>query len=309
MTHPRRRPSRLGRLFVIAIVLVAVAGVVGTAAVYFDVAGMRGRASRLAHRIEWAFNPTPAPPDRPIEADVVVTPKPSVEPTATPTLAPGQTAAPTPAPTPTPQRVAVDVNLVTDDPATHFITEIDHEWCAVAATQMVLALHGKAPLTEGFQRQLAGRIDEWESSRDSRNGGWGPTAMTLALAAYGVPGYEVRTYETRQDAMSDAARAIETTHAPVILLTWRGAHSWVMTGFRADADPLLFDDARMSGTYILDPWYPRVSSIWGASDKPGTFEDLSRMRDNYLPWRRPEGSYPGRDGMFLAVVPTQAATP
>jgi len=106
--------------------------------------------------------------------------------------------------------------------------------------------------------------------------------------------------------MADGARAIETTHSPVVLMTWRGAHSWVMTGFRADGDPLLFDDARISGIYLLDPWYPRISSIWGPADPPGTFEDLDRMKTNYLPWRRPEGSYPDRDGLFLAVVPTEA---
>jgi hypothetical protein len=32
------------------------------------------------------------------------------------------------------------------------------------------------------------------------------------------------------------------------------------------------------------------------------------MRRNYLPWDRPEGNYPGRDGRFLAVVPTLPLT-
>ena len=79
---------------------------------------------------------------------------------------------------------------------------------------MVLEIHGKAPLTLAFQKQLASRIGEWESRRDSHNGGWGPSAMVAALEAYGVPGYEVRAYETRGDALYDAARAIEKTRAP-----------------------------------------------------------------------------------------------
>src|SRR4051794_38487904 len=253
MTLPaRHRRGLLPRLLVAAVLVIGVLAVVGTAAVAFDVAGARGRASRLIARVELFLDP---PPDRPTR-DVRTTPRPSAQATATPTLAPGQTARPTPAVTPMPQRAAVDVNLLTDDPKDHFITEIDHEWCAVAATQMVLAMHGKAPLTEAFQNDLAGQIDRWESRQDSRNGGWGPTAMTLALADGGVPGYEVRAYETRQDAMSDAARAIEATRAPVILVAWRGAHAWVMTGFRASADPLMFDDAKVTGTYILDPWFP-----------------------------------------------------
>ena len=197
----------------------------------------------------------------------------------------------------------MDVTLLRH-PERWFISEEDNEWCAVAGTQIVLAIHGKAELTVAFQKTLASRIGEWESRRDSHNGGWGPSAMVAALEAYGVPGYQVRAYENRQDAMRDAALAISELHAPVILLTWRGAHTWVMTGYRADADPTVFPDARISGTYILDPWYPRDSSLWGRSDPPGTFQDLAEMRRNYLVWRRPEGSYADRDGLFIAVLPT-----
>ena len=39
--------------------------------------------------------------------------------------------------------------------------------------------------------------------------------------AYGVDGYEVRAYETRAQALRDAAKAISRFHAPVILLAWR----------------------------------------------------------------------------------------
>jgi hypothetical protein len=77
-----------------------------------------------------------------------------------------------------------------------------------------------------------------------------------------------------------------------------------MTGFRSDADPAIFSDATVAGAYIVDPWYPRVSSIWGPSDPPGTFQDKAEMIRNYLAWKRPEGHYPARDGLFISVVPT-----
>ena len=103
--------------------------------------------------------------------------------------------------------------------------------------------------------------------------------------------------------MRGAAEAISETGHAAILLAWRGAHAWVMTGYRADADPTIFRNATIKGAYILDPWYPRVSSIWGPSDRPGVFQDRSEMRRNFLPWRRPEGRYPSRDGRFLVLVP------
>jgi hypothetical protein len=270
---------------------------------------VREKVQGAIRRVELLVDP---PPDRVIAAAVRVTPEPEELPdevlTPAPTIAPslgaGATPPPTPSPTPQPQRVKVDVSIL-KKPARWFITELDKEWCAVAASQMVIAIHGKGDLSESFQRELAGRIDEWESRRDSRNGGWGPSAMVKALEAYGVEGYEVRAYETRASALKDAAKAISTYHAPVILLAWRGAHAWVMTGYRADADPLVFRKVTVSGAYVLDPWYPRNSSIWGQSDPPGAYQNAAEMRRNFLPWKRPEGRYPDRDGLYLAVVPTQ----
>jgi hypothetical protein len=291
--------------------LVAVFVLVALSAVAVDAFEVREKLSNLERKIELFVDP---PPDRAIQAAVRVTPEPdegesvdeeSTEPTASPSLEAGETAPPAPSATPRPQKVKVDVNLL-KKPDKWFITQLDKESCAVAGTQIVLALHGKGSLSESFQQEIESRIDEWESRRDSLNGGWGPAAMVNALEAYGVHGYEVRAYDTRGLALRDAAKAISKYHAPVILLSWRGAHTWVMTGYRADADPLVFKSAKVSGAYILDPWYPRVSSIWGASDPPGGYQDAAEMRRNYLPWKRPEGHYPDRDGLFISVVPTQA---
>ena len=302
---PVQRRRRIPWIPIVAALVLALA-VISASAVTFDVGGVGTRFENLQDRVGLILDP---PPDRPIDEEILSTPPP-IDPTAAPTMSlePGQTPPPTPAPTPKPPREPVDVDIL-EDPDAAFIHQQDHDWCAVAGTQMVLAMHGQAAVTKGYQEQLASRIGEWESRRDSRNGGWGPAAMQAALEANGVPGYEVRAYASRQDALVDGARAIQATGAPVILLTWRGAHTWIMTGFRADADPSVFANAAIEGVYILDPWYPDVSSIWGPSDKPGNLEDMGEMRRNYLPWERPEGDYPSRDGLFLAVVPTQPVAP
>jgi hypothetical protein len=211
-------------------------------------------------------------------------------------------------PKPTPVRAPVDVDIVDDHKAV-FAHELKVTWCSPAGVQMALAVLGRGNTSQAFQRELQGRVHEWESYKDSHNGGWGPSAMALALDVYGAKGYEVRAYQSRQGALRDGAKAIERTGSPVILLAWRGAHTWVMTGFRADADPAAFADARISGAYILDPWYPDVSSIWGPSDPPGTFQNDAEMVRNYLKWKRPEGKYPDRDGLYIAVVPTVVVKP
>jgi hypothetical protein len=310
-SRPRRRRRSIRWFAVFALLVGAAAAPLAGST---DAFGAGHLFERAVARID-RFIAGPVP-DRPTDGTVLVTSPPlTAAPTATPTPKPRATGAtasstpePTPVPTPTPARVPVDVDIASD-PEAVFAHELKDTWCAPAGVQMTLAFLGLADTSHEFQRELQARVREWESYGDSHNGNWGPSAMTLALEAYGAPGYEVRGYETRGLALRDAAVAIETTHAPVILLAWRGAHTWVMTGFRADADPAVFRDATVEGAYVLDPWYPWVSSIWGPSDPPGTFQDSAEMQRNYLRWKRPEGHYPERDGLFIAVVPTVPVIP
>lgn len=310
------QPPDLGqgrrRRVVVGVVLVVLLGLsLGVAAIATDTLGVGQRWESVLARVD-RFLAGPVP-DRPTPGTVRVTDPPATEPPPTPVPAtgspdPGATPAPTPEPTPAPVREAVDIR-VTDDPEAFFASEIHKDWCSPAGVQMVLALHGLVDTSDRVQNEIAGRVREWEARSDSLNGKWGPSAMALALDAYGAPGYEVRAFESRQGALRDSARAIQATGAPVILLTWRGAHTWVMTGFRADADPTIFRDAHIKGTYILDPWYPRISSLWGPSDPAGAFQNEAEMERNFLKWRRPEGRYPERDGLYITVAPTIAITP
>jgi len=311
-----RRPRRRLRVVALGLVAVLLAGsITAMGAVWTNAFGAGDRFANLLDRIDLIIDP---PPDRPIAPTQLSTPRPIARATAAPTAVPTPTPAsspvagvtsppstPTPAPTPepTPRREPVAMR-VTQTPVSLFNSQITKDWCAPAGVQMTLSVLGLAPATNAFQEELVDRAHEWESRRDSLNGGWGPAAMVQALEAYGARGYEIRAYGRRSDALLDAARAMGETQAPAILLAWRGAHTWVMIGYRATADPLVFEDAKITGAYILDPWYPRVSSIWGASDPPGTFQDEAEMERNFLQWKRPEGKYPDRDGKWIVVIPT-----
>jgi hypothetical protein len=289
----------------LAIAIVTVMSITGFAAVRTNALGTGDRFDRLMARIGTVIHPAP---DRPTLPTIVVTPEPAASrtPAPTPALVADLPASPDPTatPTPAPRRVPVDMTIVRNHDAV-FSSQLTEKMCAVAGTQMVLTILGLGDPSAEFQNGLAGRIGEWEAWDDSHNGGWGPAAIAQALAAYGARGYEVRAYQSRGHALQDAAVALTRTGKPVVLLPWWGAHTWVMTGYRADADPTVFRDARISGLYILDPWYPRTSSIWGPSDPPGNFEDTDEMKRNFIRWSRPEGAYPDRDGMFVVVLPTR----
>lgn len=324
----RRRPRwPWVALTVVAAVVVALGG-------WSNVFGVRERFEHLVDRVDLALHPpadrdtaptievTPPPGELDDDAIAVVLPDPSDEvelldlpdagspaPSADgapggPSSAPTTGANPTPRPTRKPVRKPVRFTLKVANPRTKFASQVDNTMCAAAGLQIVLAMHGQANTSDAFQKRLQGRLDEWESRKDAKAGGWGPAAMVEALAAYGVKGYELHAYENRNQSLRDAAAAMVRTGAPAILIAWRGAHTWVMTGFRADGDPTLFDDVRITAINVFDPWYPRVSTIWGPSDPPGTLQDLDEIRRNFLQWERPEGAYLGRDGKYLVVIPT-----
>jgi hypothetical protein len=306
----------------VALVVVAIFGLIGFTAVKTNALGAADRLDRLASRVEVFLDP---PPDRAVQETVVVTPRPSATASATPAalaggpgdVGPGELGSATRVtPTPAPAREPVNVQLVADHGAV-FASQITTDDCAVAGTQMVLAILGLGNTSDAFQQEIKSRIGEWESVHDSLNGGWGPNAVREALEAYGADGYEERAYWSYTDALRDSAIAISEMGKPVVMFPWWGAHTWVMTGYQADADPTVFDDAHVSGAYILDPWHPRTSSIWGPSDPPGTFETLAELERNWPAfqgppghvsigpgWSRPEGAYPDRDGRFVVLIPT-----
>ena len=221
-----------------------------------------------------------------------------------PSSPPAASASPTP--TPRPERAPVKVRIE-PRPAAAFVSEAKITWCAAAAVQIALNVNGadnRIDTTRARQAQIRKLEVKLTTRDDSRNGGAGPLGMVATLEHLGKVSYDLRIYPGRAAALRGAAKAISKTGHSAILLAWRGAHAWVMTGYRADADPTVFKDAKVTGAYIIDPWYPRVSAIWGPSDKPGVFQNAAEMRRNFLPWKRPEGKYPGRDGKFLVIIPT-----
>ena len=98
------------------------------------------------------------------------------------------------------------------------------------------------------------------------------------------------------------AKSIRVTNRPAGLIVWYGWHSWVISGFRATADPAVTNDYTVLGLYVEDVWYDRISSIWGPSNPPDTYVKVSDLPIDYKPYKEwaPE---PDRDGRFLYVVP------
>jgi hypothetical protein len=286
---PTRRAGRPLAIFAAAALAVAAAGL--TLATAARQTGTVAAATGLPHALSSAVPPTPTRP----------TPRPTQAPTATPAPTPTPTATPTPTstltPAPTPVPVTA-VNLYTDG---DFVSQATKDQCVSAAMQIMLnVVNAEADTSKGTQAMLDRLATELSAAR---NGGTEPKGWAAGLEQLGAGGYEVLVAPTRGKAIERAVRAIRATGRPAGLLVWRGAHSWVLHGWEATADPAGPDPMTVTQLYVSDPWYPRISSIWGESRGPNARITPAQLEEDFLPWRRPSGRYPGMDGQYVVVVP------
>ena len=88
--------------------------------------------------------------------------------------------------------------------------------------------------------------------------GW---AVGLGEEGYGT--FQEMSAESRAEALRMAARQMRLTRKPVGCWSGDGAHAWVMSGFKATADPAYTDDFDVTAVWIEDPWFGRVSRTLG----------------------------------------------
>lgn len=202
-----------------------------------------------------------------------------------------------------------------------FVSQATPYWCIGASMQMMLNIVGITDdgsraaqesnmraarslgpvLRQGDQGQ--GAVAAGGALRGAGSGGW-----ARGLVSLGAGYYAERALESYVEAVRAAAQTLRTTGRPVGLIVWRGAHAWVMTGFSATADPLTDPDYRVTGVYIQDPWYPRVSSIWGPGQKPNSWISATALKADFLP-RRAGRWHPELAGKFVLVLPVDPPRP
>jgi hypothetical protein len=192
-----------------------------------------------------------------------------------------------------------------------FVAQARSDWCVPAAIQTManLSVAGRARADSVPSQRRLDRLARSLSSDRLVGPGSEPEGWAGALNRLGFGTYIVVSVKSRDGAIKAAAKAMALTRRPVGLLMWRGAHAWVMSGFEATANPATTDDFRVTVVRVVDPWYPRTSSIWGAGQRPDTRIAVSRLAADFLPWRRPAVRYTEKDGQYVVVLPVADRAP
>lgn len=199
-----------------------------------------------------------------------------------------------------------------------FVHQQTEYWCVAASVQTMMNIidDGRPKRSKARQRRLHFRARDLYQDGDAFWRGlagasrWNAGMHGLGLRDWagiletsGYGAYEVDRSRTRKQAVRMAAKAIRMTGRPAGLVVWRGAHAWVMSGFEATGDPAYTDDFKVTKVYIQDPWYPYVSSIWGASRPPNSAVPVKALAEDFLRYDRPARRQPKRDGKFMLVLP------
>jgi putative peptidoglycan lipid II flippase len=210
---------------------------------------------------------------------------------------PGDSLGPVPSPTPS-GPFSMDLFQKGD-----FVREFKDIWCLPAAVQTAMNIMDDGADTS---RETQARLFDLTRSLDpAPDGAAEPEGWAHALTELGYGNFEVSIQPSIKAAIHTAAKQIRLTGRPAGLMVWRGAHSWVMSGFTASADPALTDDFTVSSVRIEDVWYPRLSSIWGYSRAPDASYKVGDLSEDFLPWKRPLGTYPKKTDNYVIVVPVE----
>ena len=287
---PPPSPSRILRRRLVTVGLAVVAVGVALGAVRGAGEALSGATLQYAPEVTpWAR----------VAAPVARSPEPraTVRPSATASARPRGSGKPSAAPSPTPRGpFAMDLYETGD-----YVGEFKDIWCLPAAMQTAMnVMDTGGDHTRATQERL---FDLARSIAPAPDGAAEPEAWASGLTQLGYGNYEVRAAGSIRSAVRLVASHIRDTNRPAGLLVWRGAHSWVVSGFTATDDPAITDDFEVTALRIEDVWYPRFSTIWGYSRAPDALVPVERLPDDFLPWQRPRGSYPDKDGRFVIVLP------
>lgn len=185
-----------------------------------------------------------------------------------------------------------------------FVAQTNLVQCVGASMQMMMNMMRSTPdrtaATQLRYQQLARKSSGPRIGGGERRGAsvWG---WASGLTRLGGGSYRVVGAKSINGALLIAAQAMSITRRPVGLLMWRGRHAWVMSGFRATADPLM-PRAKVTSVMVEDPLYPRDSRTWGQSPAPGSQLTVAQLSRQFVP-RRQSNRSPQLSGKYVVLIP------
>ena len=189
-----------------------------------------------------------------------------------------------------------------------FTTQKSWLWCTAAGVQIVRNIvDRKTDHTTAGQR----RYFDWMRTRNRYDlplsAGVDPAGWTAGLRHFVDDRYRLVSSRTFDSALRSAVTRLRLTNLPVALTVSHGNHGWILTGFRATADPAKTSSFTVTSVRVTGPLYG-LQSKNGYDMAPNTKLTTAQLKRFFTPWK-----YAPRamiwDGRYVSIqpVPVKAA--
>lgn len=169
-----------------------------------------------------------------------------------------------------------------------FSTQRTWRWCTAAVVQIMRNLdRGEADHSRASQQRYFSYMRARDRYPIPLADGVDPAGWAAGLRKWVDPSYRVVASGSFSGALRSAVTSMRTTGLPVAIAVARGMHGWVLTGFRATADPAMTTRFRVTDVRVVGPLWGLQSRAFGYDMKPGTRLTRSQLRRFFTPWHYP----------------------
>lgn len=187
-----------------------------------------------------------------------------------------------------------------------FTTQRSWLWCTAADVQITRNIvDHKTDHTTANQRRYFNWMRERNRYDLPLSAGVDPAGWTAGLRHFVDQRYRLVSSGSFNGAIRSAVKRLRLTGLPVALAVSHGNHGWVLTGFRATADPAATSSFRITSVRVTGPLYG-LQSKNGYDMPPNTKLTTAELRRFFTPWRYA----PKRmiwDGRYVSIQPIPAA--
>jgi hypothetical protein len=188
-----------------------------------------------------------------------------------------------------------------------FSTQRSWLWCTAAGVQIVSNIVDRE---RDHSTSSQRRYFDW-MRRHNRydlplSAGVDPQGWTAGLRHFVDARYRLVASRTFDGALRSAVERMRRTNLPVALTVSHGNHGWILTGFRATADPARTKDFTVTSVRVVGPLYP-IQTRGGYDMPPNTRLTTAQLRHYFTPWH-----YDPKpmiwDGRYVSIQPVPVAT-
>ena len=189
-----------------------------------------------------------------------------------------------------------------------FTTQKSWLWCTAAGVQIVRNIvDRKTDHSTTNQRRYFNWMRGHNRYSLPVSAGVDPAGWTAGLRHFVDDRYRLVASRTFDSALRSAVKRLRLTNLPVALAVSHGNHGWILTGFRATADPAATTSFRVTSVRVTGPLYG-LQSKNGYDMPPNTKLTTAQLKRFFTPWKYAPKAMVW-DGRYVSIQPVPQGRP